>query len=1094
MNEIFEALICFLINMADILLETRQQIEQYQESLKHLKVSLEDYSEIASFGQGSYGQVKLYSHKKTHQLVAIKFLLNVSDKIQKIYSQLTFFREVELTQQLTLPTVVPFIGCNYPVSGSDRNDHIFITEFQENGSLATLFSKLKENKMYNEQWFKTKRAIIAFGIAVGFMTIHHKGIIHRDLKPENILLNNKFEPQIADFGGARRNDTIAKTTQVGTPKYAAPELLDSDKSHYSFPVDVYSYCLIMIQLYTFEELYPELNSMKIEAMVRNGQHPDIPANTTESMKQLIDAGLALSATNRPTFSDFVENYVQNITAFFDGIDVDEFNKYKDKVFTEVLSPPEEVENTVEVNNDQVILIAPPNLFTSSISDGNYTTEQGDDYEDESYEDKDNFDKVRRAQYLLLSQNENQDEDERDYEIPFELFNEVAEEESNEAYLGYACLVTGYMLYNSIGCEEDQDKALDYFEKAVNKGYPVAYYFYGKLQPTEEQQLTILTQGQDLFKEPNCIYQIGFIYEKQNNPKKAREYYRQAAKLFQDDANYKLGLYYYKKHNYDKAVSYFTRAIDISNHLLSRMKYAKMLEQGLGVHLNLEEAKRIYQSIAQSCNDNNKKTKARIRTAHLSYQINSSIKIKDNSRKTLEKFNNREAKYYLYELTLDDDKETANQYLEEAIQASYPKALYQAAVKEANSNDFENAKAHLKAAVEKGLPEAMILLGDLNFQGKLKSSKKPHSQQEPKHKRAVYYYNKAAKRNYMEGYHKLAMVYKAIGNNDLYLESIKKAHEFGLKNATFEYANYLLSQHKISETINILSKCKEPDDQLILLYAESLYRGKQFFDFDYIIDSLIQRELPEALCMKATVLKLQNPHKKSEAENFEDVKSLYEKAVTKQFYPAYAHLGQLLLEHGEIEQGLKLLTESYENKSSDGAYYYGLHLFKKDKEKCLSLINEAAQQNHPDALKFLSDLYMKGESVPKDEEKARHYLQLYQRYNKEPVDLDQKHVSPKIADLIQQAFSRKKQNAEVLLEIGRMYLNGTDCEKNVSEALNYLRLAAHNKNPEAQFEYAKLLIEGTGNETSPEMGYDWMKRAAEKSKYQPAIDYLQSMSY
>jgi serine/threonine protein kinase len=61
--------------------------------------------------------------------------------------------------------------------------------------------------------------------------VHMQGVAHRDLKPENLLLSSEdtFDVKIIDFGLSKkfRDDRLkAKSSQVGTPLYVAPEVLD----------------------------------------------------------------------------------------------------------------------------------------------------------------------------------------------------------------------------------------------------------------------------------------------------------------------------------------------------------------------------------------------------------------------------------------------------------------------------------------------------------------------------------------------------------------------------------------------------------------------------------------------------------------------------------------------------------------------------------------------------------------------------------------------------------------------------------------------------------------------------------------------------
>jgi serine/threonine protein kinase len=87
----------------------------------------------------------------------------------------------------------------------------------------------------------------------GVQYLHENNIIHRDLKPDNILLkkdeNCKSFIKIADFGLSvlHKFSEQSHTSDVGTPKYVAPEVMNNKK--YNFKADVYSLRII------FEDLF-----------------------------------------------------------------------------------------------------------------------------------------------------------------------------------------------------------------------------------------------------------------------------------------------------------------------------------------------------------------------------------------------------------------------------------------------------------------------------------------------------------------------------------------------------------------------------------------------------------------------------------------------------------------------------------------------------------------------------------------------------------------------------------------------------------------------------------------------------------------------
>lgn len=180
-------------------------------------------------GEGGMATVYEAIHEKLDTKVAIKVLNPVLTANANIRQR--FLQEAKMIASLNHQNIVKVIDYEEQsdflaivmeyLDGSDLSDYI-----KENGKLPL-----------NESVRLFIKVLDAFSYA------HSKCIVHRDVKPSNIFLVGNIEPKILDFGIAKMLETDAALThtgtQMGTPVYMSPELVNADKNidHRS---DIYS--------------------------------------------------------------------------------------------------------------------------------------------------------------------------------------------------------------------------------------------------------------------------------------------------------------------------------------------------------------------------------------------------------------------------------------------------------------------------------------------------------------------------------------------------------------------------------------------------------------------------------------------------------------------------------------------------------------------------------------------------------------------------------------------------------------------------------------------------------------------------------------
>jgi len=93
------------------------------------------------------------------------------------------------------------------------------------------------------------------GVMSALAHLHFWRVAHRDVKAENILLSDKGQAVLADFGlAARIDDQLAMNEHIGSPGYAAPEVVDARP--YGVKADVFSAGVVLYFALSSELPFP----------------------------------------------------------------------------------------------------------------------------------------------------------------------------------------------------------------------------------------------------------------------------------------------------------------------------------------------------------------------------------------------------------------------------------------------------------------------------------------------------------------------------------------------------------------------------------------------------------------------------------------------------------------------------------------------------------------------------------------------------------------------------------------------------------------------------------------------------------------------
>ena len=207
-------------------------------------------------GKGAFAIVRLATHIKTNEIVAIKILekkkLKENDKIR-------LNREIKILKKVRHRNIVNL----YNVINS-KNSIYLIMEYIKG---TELFSYVNDKKRLNE----AEACHYYQQIISGIEYLEKLKIVHRDIKLENIIIEDNKNVKIIDFGLSNiypKNNILFSS--CGSPCYASPEMIMG--KHYSGSgTDIWSSGIVLFAMLCGYLPFTDVDEQKLYKKIMEGK-------------------------------------------------------------------------------------------------------------------------------------------------------------------------------------------------------------------------------------------------------------------------------------------------------------------------------------------------------------------------------------------------------------------------------------------------------------------------------------------------------------------------------------------------------------------------------------------------------------------------------------------------------------------------------------------------------------------------------------------------------------------------------------------------------------------------------------------------------
>lgn len=272
----------------------------------------ERFEDVEPLGHGGVGEVLRARDRLLGREVAIKRLLPGYTQDTEFLER--FMAEARATGQLEHPNIPPI----YEYGKDEEGNPFFALKLVRGQNMRAVIDKLRAgDELLLQQYSFHARLQVFQKVCQAVAYAHERQVYHCDIKPDNIMLGDFGEVFLLDWGMAQVADEPEAEAFSGTPLYAAPEALTSNRA--TPTAEVYSLGATLYEWLTLEPPYQaeHLNELLRKILTESPQHPFWRTHPVQDRVPIEMCNIVLHAMERdlkkrPQTVEQLLNEVQNV--------------------------------------------------------------------------------------------------------------------------------------------------------------------------------------------------------------------------------------------------------------------------------------------------------------------------------------------------------------------------------------------------------------------------------------------------------------------------------------------------------------------------------------------------------------------------------------------------------------------------------------------------------------------------------------------------------------------------------------------------------------------------------------------------------------